>query len=121
MTSETYLYEILVPCQWNDGTPIRTRHHKAWDEKVRAVSGGLTVYTPAKGQWEHEGELFAERVIPVRILCTREQMAKIVDITMVHYEQLAVMCYIVAITATVIHATPAQKARFSRERSRPRD
>ena len=118
MISERNLYEILVPCQWNDGTPIRTRHHKAWDEKVQAVCGGLTVYQPAKGQWEHEGEIFAERMIPVRVLATPEDMAKIVDITMVHYEQLAVLCYIVAIAATVVHATPQQKMRFSRERNK---
>lgn len=113
---ERNLYEILVPCQWNDGTPVRTRHHKAWDEKVRRVTGGLTIYQPAKGQWEHEGELFAERMIPVRVLATPEQMAKVVDITMVHYEQLAVLTYIVAIAATIVHATPQQMAKFGRER-----
>ncbi len=121
MASEENLYEILVPWQWNVGTPIRTRHHKAWDKKVRAASGGLTIYQPAKGQWEHEGELFAERMIPVRVLASPEDMAKIVDITMVHYEQLAVLCYIVAIAATVIHATPQQKMRFSRERNKTYD
>lgn len=87
------LWEILVPCAWNSGRPIRTRHHRRWDERVRAISGGLTVMKPAIGQWVNEGAVYHERMIPVRIACTREQIQLIMDITAKHYEQLAVMAY----------------------------
>jgi hypothetical protein len=49
---------------------------------------------PSKGQWvSPEGKYFQERMIPVRIACTRAQIDKIIDITLKYYEQEAVMCY----------------------------
>jgi hypothetical protein len=87
------LWEILVPTVRNDGRPIRTKFHRVWDERVRAISGGLTIMPVAKGQWVHKDELFKERMIPVRIIATRKQMDKIIDMTMEYYEQLAVLAY----------------------------
>lgn len=88
------LWEILVPTMSNDGKPFRTRYHKVWDSKVRELTNGLTILTPAKGQWiSPSGELYAERVIPVRILCTRDEIEKVVDLTMVYYNQLAILAY----------------------------
>ena len=49
---------------------------------------------PSKGKWvAPDGKLFQERMIPVRIACTRPQIEKIVDMTMEYYEQLAVLAY----------------------------
>jgi hypothetical protein len=50
---------------------------------------------PARGQWIHPttGELFKERMIPVRVIATREEMEKVVDLTIKYYDQLAVLCY----------------------------
>jgi hypothetical protein len=49
---------------------------------------------PAKGQWvSPDGQLFKERMIPVRIMATREQIDTIIDLTLEYYDQLAVMCY----------------------------
>lgn len=88
------LYEILVPTQRNSGKPFRTRHHKEWDKRVRRIAGGLTIFTPAKGQWTSPmGELFHDRMIPVRIACSRKQLDEIIQITLKHYDQLAVMAY----------------------------
>lgn len=88
------LFEILVPCQYNTGKPVRTRHHKEWDKAVRKISGGLTILKPAKGQWlSKDGTLFDERMIPVRIVCTDKQMARIMKFTICHYRQLAVLAY----------------------------
>lgn len=97
------MWEILVPTVRRDnGNPIRTRFHRVWDEKVRAISGGLTIMPPAKGQWvaphdgsDDGGKLFSERMIPVRFLATREQMERIVDMTTIYYDQLATLCYMV--------------------------
>ena len=89
------LWEILVPTVRKNGVPIRTRFHRVWDAKVRAISGGLTILQPAKGQWIHpeDGTLFAERMIPVRIMCTRSEIEQIIDITLEYYDQLAVLAY----------------------------
>lgn len=91
------LWEILVPCQWNDSRPVRTVHHKEWDKRVRKIANGLTILAPAKGQWLSDSlVLYEERVIPVRISCTEEQIEKIMDMTAQHYKQLAVMAYLVS-------------------------
>lgn len=88
------LFEILVPCQYNTGKPVRTRHHKEWDKYVRKLSGGLTIQRPAIGNWvASNGDLYEERMIPVKIVCTQAQIEKIMKFTMSHYKQLAVLAY----------------------------
>jgi len=100
----TEMWEILVPTVRNDGRPFKTRYHKVWDKKVYAITGGLTVLTPAKGKWIcPEGSLFEERMIPVRIVCTREQIEKIVDMSMVYYDQLAILAYKVSSEVILKH------------------
>ena len=86
------LWEILVPTEI-DGKPCRTRYHRVWDAKVRAITGGLTILRPAIGQWVHDNKLYKERVIPVRIACSTEQIHQIIDITIAYYKQIAVMAY----------------------------
>ena len=88
------LWEILVPTVRKDGRPFRTRYHRVWDQKVRDISGGLTILQPSKGQRvSPEGELFIERMIPVRIVATREEIDKIINISLVYYDQIAILAY----------------------------
>lgn len=91
------LYEILVPTIMRD-KPVRVRHHRQWDKYVRSIANGLTIFHPAKGQWinPETSELIAERVIPVRVACTRKQLERIIDFTITHYDQIAVMAYLVS-------------------------
>jgi hypothetical protein len=92
------LWEILVPTiRRIGGKPYTTRFHRVWDKKVREISGGLTILTPSKGQWiSPAGELFVERMIPVRFIASREGAEKIIDHTMTYYDQLAVLCYAIS-------------------------
>ena len=94
----------------NDGRPIRTRFHKVWDVKVRDISGGLTIMPVAKGQWLFKDELFQERMIPVRMIATRTEMDKIIDMTLKYYEQLAVLAYKVSEEVILRHADEKHKA-----------
>ncbi len=97
MSEARSLWQILVPTVRNDGRPIRLRCHRVWDAKVRAIAGGLTILSPSKGQWVcDQGQLYAERMIPVMVACTREQIEVIADITAKYYEQLAVMFWLVS-------------------------
>ena len=97
MPSAKGMWEILVPTErrLEPGKYYTTRYHRVWDGKVRAITGGLTVMAPARGQWVNPatGNLFKERMIPVRIIATREEIEKVVDITLKYYNQLAVLCY----------------------------
>ncbi len=98
------LWEILVPTVRNNGRPFRTRFHRVWDAKVRAISGGLTICVPAKGQWvSPDGVLFAERMIPVRIACTEQQIEQIADLTANYYDQNAVLYWLVSERVVIKH------------------
>lgn len=94
----------MVPTVMPNGKPIKTRRHRVWDAKVRKITGGLTIMPPVRGQWvSPEDQLFQERMIPVRIACTREQIDTISDMTAKFYEQLAVMYYHVSSEVVIKH------------------
>lgn len=120
--SRVYMWEILVPTEKRVKEPrvpgdtfentvdpnlknfYTTRYHRVWDAKVRSITGGLTILTPAKGQWvSPDGELFSERMIPVRIMGTRAQIDQIIDFTLKYYDQLAVFCAKVSDEVIVRH------------------
>jgi len=89
---------IFVPTVRNNGRPYRKRYHKVWDVKVRAITNGLTIMAPSKGQWvSPNGELFEERMIPVHIAATEEQMKVISNLTLDYYsDQEAILYYLVS-------------------------
>lgn len=87
------MYSIFVPCMV-DNKPVRTRHHRTWDRWVQKLTGGMTILTPSKGKWKSpKGEVFEERMIPVFIACNEGDIKKIVNFTIKHYKQEAVMFF----------------------------
>ena len=82
-TESIKLWRILVP------RGSKLTHHKAWDEKVKNISGGLSLNGVIKGQWKD----CDEGMIQVEIACTLGQIKQIGQITKEHYEQEAVMIY----------------------------
>jgi hypothetical protein len=106
------LYEILVPTVHRNGKPIRTRFHRVWDKKVRDITGGMTILKPCEGRWiAPSGELFSERMIPVRISCSKEQISLIADITAAYYEQEAIMYYLVSSSVEIKYYGPKRSNR----------
>jgi len=98
------LWEIMVPTISNEGVPWRTRYHRVWDAKVREITGGLTIMPVSKGQWiSPVGEIFIERMIPVRIACSEEQINLIMDMTAKHYSQKAVMAQLISENVIIKH------------------
>lgn len=91
------MWEILVPTQIDreDGPwYVSTKYHRVWDAKVRTIAGGLTILRPAIGNWISENnELFVERMIPVRIACSAEEIRNIAEFTKQYYKQLRIMYY----------------------------
>jgi len=91
---KTELWEILVPASNNKDLKFTYEHHKEWDAFVKKITGGVTITKTAKGQWvSPTGKLYVDRMIPCRIMCNKEQMLEIVDFTIDHYKQEAVMAY----------------------------
>ncbi len=104
------LWQILVPTVSNEGKPFRTRYHRVWDAKVRKISKGLTVLQPVKGQWvDPTGQLFAERMIPVLIACSDDDIHFIADMTAAYYGQKAVMYYRVSDAVHIRHYNDREK------------
>ena len=89
------VWEIYVPTMRKDGRPIRTRFHRVWDQKVMKITDGLSVHSPSLGRWLNSGgQVFRDRMIPVRIVATHDQMEKIIDMTLKYYEdEEAILCY----------------------------
>lgn len=114
------LWEILVPTVTPKGKPIHTRFHRVWDAKVREIAGGLTIYFPSKGQWiSPTGKLFVERMIPVRIACTEEQINIIADLTAKYYKQQAIFFYEVSQKVFTKRYDPEQFTPVKLENKRP--
>ena len=97
------LWEILVPSYTNDGHEIQIEHHKKWDLFVQELTSGLTIQKTSKGIWLNPGEeKYEEKMIPVKIACTKKQIKKISDFTAKHYEQKAIMYYLVSKKVKII-------------------
>jgi|SRR3989344_5667063 len=100
------LWEILVPSHSNQGIEYALDHHRTWDNEVRKISGGLTILKSVRGQWiDEQGELFSERMIPVRVSCTEPDINRIIDLTLIHYDQKAVLAYEVSRNVKLVHRT----------------
>lgn len=98
------LWEILVPTCFNCGTTISTDYHKAWDERVYKISGGLTIFQPVRGKWiAPSGELLAESMIPVRIATSKKNIEEIIDFSLKYYDQLAIMAYKISDDVIIKH------------------
>lgn len=99
------LYEILVPTLYGDtNKPIRTRHHRVWDDRIQRITGGLTILAPGKGKWIFKGIEYPEKVIPVRVFCEESDIMEIVSITIKHYRQKAVMYYLISNDVHIVNA-----------------
>lgn len=100
-----YLWQILVPTvSTKTGRPIRTRQHKSWDKEVVKISGGLTIDMPSKGQWINpDGRMFSERMIPVKIMCSEQEICQIADFTAKFYDQEAIMFYRISDKVVIKH------------------
>jgi len=88
------LWEILVPASNNKELKFTYDHHKEWDAFVKEITGGVTIMKTAKGEWvSPTGKLYIDRMIPCRIVCNEEEISKIIDFTITHYKQEAVLAY----------------------------
>ena len=99
-----FVWEILVPASSKEKKWINYQHHKSWDAYVRSVSGGLTIFSGAKGEWESpDGTLYRDRMIPVRIACTKDEIKTIAKFTIKHYAEEAVLYYKVSSKINILH------------------
>jgi len=111
MTEIKPLWEILVPYKMGRKN-VQVPYHREWDEKVMAISGGMTLMKVAKGSWVSPttDKTHKELMIPVRIACSEEQIREIMKMTIVHYKQEAVFCTLISEKTIIMHADEVQNA-----------
>ncbi len=95
MSEEIKLWEILVPTLRDNGRFYSLKFHRVWDKKIESIAGGLSIIKPMIGVWTNPDtkETIRERVIPVRIACTRAQIELILDFTIKYYDQHTCLAY----------------------------
>jgi len=97
------LWEILVPASNNEQS-FSYEHHKKWDEFVKSISGGITITKTVKGEWINpDGKLYIDRMIPCRIVCNEDQINEIIDFTLEHYNQEAILAYRISTNVILRH------------------
>lgn len=92
------LWELKVPAisKYHVGL-IDVGFHKMWEERARKISSGPIIMHATSGHGvERLRKLFAERVIPVRISCTRVEIRHIMKMTREHYELKEVFAHLVS-------------------------
>lgn len=107
---KTELWEILVPALSKKNKKFTYNHHKEWDEFVKKITGGVTIMKTAKGQWiSPTGKIYIDRIIPCKIVCSEEQISEIIDFTIEHYNQEAVLAYRVSTNVILRHRNESNK------------
>ncbi len=98
------LWEILVPASNNKDQKFSFKHHKEWDAFVKKTTGGVTIMKTAKGQWiSPTGKIYIDRMISCRIVCIEHQISEIIDFTIEHYNQEAVLAYRISTNVILRH------------------
>jgi len=97
------MWEILVPA-YGKQESFSYEYHNRWNSFVREIAGGLSVLSGIKGEWiAPDGTLFRDRMIPVRIVCSEEEIEQIIQFTIKHYNQKAVLAYQVSNYVIIRH------------------
>ncbi len=102
------LWEIFVPRSDNDGSIIEHYVHLEWDSKVCRKVGGLTLYATIKGKYQNS-DIIVDQIIPVRIVCTADEICQIAQMTCEHYNQESVLYWEVSPNVTIWKNYKSQK------------
>lgn len=84
---------ILKTCENNfdRGWLFTAKHHRIFYKFILNLSKGYSVLSELEGVWQNEkGTIYQEKMIPVRIACTDEQIKEIAEFAKTHYEQEAI-------------------------------
>ena len=92
------LYEILIPIINNRGERFSAEHHKKWNNKALKIAGKFIIMKVIKEEWINlfGKEFYKNKMIPIRISCTKNQIEKIIQITIKHYNQEVILAYIIS-------------------------
>jgi len=89
------LWEIMIPKNIDKHTIFHVSSHRQWNKYVEELTGGMVFFSNLDRRWISSTKTspYFDNKIPVRIFCSKEQMDKIIDFTMQHYDQKHVIAY----------------------------
>ena len=90
------MWEILIPKYSNDGEQYTAAHCNEWKENILLITKGLTELNPVKGYWINKKTKYIEDMIPIRVLCDETNIEKIIEETITHFDQEAVLAYVIS-------------------------
>lgn len=91
------LYEILIPVNYNDGTPIPEYLRQEWIRNATALAGGSTVLPEVQGKWYQNDFLYAEPMTPVRIaLADGFSLGTLIEDAKRWFHQEVIMYYVLS-------------------------
>ena len=90
------LWEILIPKYSNEKELFSETHHDKWRLRVLEMTSGLTQLDQVKGYWVHNKKTYIEDMIPIRVICNDTNVEKIIEETITHYDQKAVLAYVIS-------------------------
>ncbi len=84
--------EMYAKLDFNkDGTIFNKAHHGTFIRKVLTVAGGYSWLPEIDGAWVNSHcEVVKEKMIPIRVACTDENIKEIASFAKQHYEQEAI-------------------------------
>lgn len=91
------LYEILIPVNYNDGTPIPDYLRQEWIRYATVLAGGSTVRPNVRGQWYYNGHTYDEPMTPVQIAVPApEGLDELVTLAKEWFQQETIMYYVIS-------------------------
>jgi len=74
------IWEFLAPTEYK-GKPIKTKYHKALDEKLKDIENDIVILVPTKMKWSTKNTDY----IPIRII-TNSKIDKLFEVITEHYD-----------------------------------
>lgn len=96
---EKKLWEMLIPEKY-----LKSKQFNLWQQLIHEISGGITILSTAKGTWiSPNGELLNDAMIPVRFIATETEAQTIAELSLVYFEQQAIMYYKISDQPLIIY------------------
>jgi hypothetical protein len=70
-------YELYVPLDYNDGSPIEKQKHERIAERILRQFGHMTYFDqPSQGQWTLGGVTYKDRIVIFRVVSDKVREAR---------------------------------------------
>jgi hypothetical protein len=93
---KTCLWEIFIPKNHNKEMIYGVSHHREWNRKVTKETNVILLSSSSykeKSCPTIEEPFFSEEMLLLRVYCTQEELDRILDITVDHYDRDKIIAF----------------------------